>query len=393
VEGGSWWRAGLVEGGSREGRGGVNEVVPMDVVGRVPRLRAAMARPDDLDGVDALVVTKLVNVRYLTGFTGSAGLVLVLPDELLLVTDGRYGQQAAEQLEAAGVAARIVVAGVEQREVVGEAVRTAGVSRLALEADAVTWAQQRAYAESWFAGIELVATTGLVDDLRLIKDVGEVSRIEAAAAVADEALARVRPRLLDGLTEQEFGIELDFEIRRLGAWGNSFETIVGSGPNGAKPHHRPSRRRIAEGDLVVLDFGAVVDGYCSDMTRTVMVGDPSPTQARMLDVVTEAQAAGVAAVAPGVATATIDAACRQVIADAGWADAFLHATGHGVGLEIHEAPRVAATAAATLAPGVVVTVEPGVYLPDHGGVRVEDTLVVTADGSRPLTLAPKTTAV
>ena len=366
----------------------------MDVAGRVPRLRAAIdARPDDLDGVDALVVTKLVNVRYLTGFTGSAGLVLVLPDELVLVTDGRYGQQAAEQLEAAGVAARIVVAGVEQREVVGEAVRAAGVRHLALEADAVTWAQQRAYAESWFAGIELVATTGLVDDLRLIKDVGEVSRIEAAAAVADEALARVRPRLLDGLTEQEFGIELDFEIRRLGAWGNSFETIVGSGPNGAKPHHRPSRRRIAEGDLVVLDFGAVVDGYCSDMTRTVMVGDPSPTQARMLEVVTEAQAAGVAAVAPGVATATIDAACRRVIADAGWADAFLHATGHGVGLEIHEAPRVAATAAATLAPGVVVTVEPGVYLPDHGGVRVEDTLVVTADGSRPLTLAPKTTAV
>ncbi len=366
------------------------DLVPMDVAGRLPRLRGALAQ---LGTAQALMVTKLVNIRYLTGFTGSAALVLVLPDELVLVTDSRYGQQAAEQLAASGVTARVEVAGVEQREVVGAAVRDAGVQRLGLEADAVTWAQQRAYAESWFVGLDVVATQGLVDDLRLVKDEGEVSRIAAAAAVADQALANVRHRLVGGLTEQEFGIELDFEIRRLGAWGNSFETIVGSGPNGAKPHHRPSTRTIVEGDLVVLDFGAVVDGYCSDMTRTIMVGEPTPTQARMLEVVTTAQQAGVDAIGDGVATAAIDAACRQVINDAGWGDAFLHATGHGVGLEIHEAPRVAATAAATLAPGVVVTVEPGVYLPDHGGVRVEDTLVVTADGSRPLTLAPKTTAV
>jgi Xaa-Pro aminopeptidase len=373
-----------------DGGSAVIDLVAMDVAGRMPRLRAALA---ELGTADALMVTKLVNVRYLTGFTGSAGMVLVLPDEVVLVTDGRYGQQAAEQLGGAGVSARIEVAGIEQREVVGAAVRAAGVTRLALEADAVTWAQQRGYADTWFAGLELVASQGLVDDLRLVKDDGEVSRIAAAAAVADQALANVRSRLAEGLTEQEFGIELDFEIRRLGAWGNSFETIVGSGPNGAKPHHRPSPRRITEGDLVVLDFGAVVDGYCSDMTRTVMVGEPSPTQARMLEVVTAAQQAGVDAIGVGVPTAAIDAACRQVISDAGWGDAFLHATGHGVGLEIHEAPRVAATAAATLARGVVVTVEPGVYLPDHGGVRVEDTLVVTADGSRPLTLAPKTTAV
>jgi Xaa-Pro aminopeptidase len=195
------------------------------------------------------------------------------------------------------------------------------------------------------------------------------------------------------VSEREFGLELDFEIRRLGAAGNSFETIVASGPNGAKPHHRPSSRAIGEGDLVVIDFGAVVDGYCSDMTRTVVVGQPSATQQRMLDVVTAAQQAGVDAVAEGATAAAVDAACRAVISDAGWGDAFLHATGHGVGLEIHEAPRVAATADATLAAGVVVTVEPGVYLPTQGGVRVEDTLVVTRDGNRPLTLAPKTTAV
>ncbi len=361
-------------------------LAPMDVAGRLVRLRLVL-------DADAILVTKLVNLRYLTGFTGSAGLLLVLPDEVVLVTDGRYGQQATEQLAAAGVDARIEISATAQRDLVSAAVTAAALGTLALEADSVTWAQQRTYAESWFPDVELVPTVGLVDGLRLVKDEGEVARIAAAASIADEALANVRPKLLDGPTEQDFGIELDFEIRRLGAWGNSFETIVASGPNGAKPHHRPSDRRIVEGDLVVLDFGAVVDGYCSDMTRTVMVGEPSPTQARMLAVVTAAQQAGVDAVGDGVTASAVDAACRQVIDEAGWGDAFLHATGHGVGLEIHEAPRVAATADATLVSGVVVTVEPGVYLPTHGGVRVEDTLLVTTDGSRALTLTPKTTAV
>jgi Xaa-Pro aminopeptidase len=361
---------------------------PMGVADRLPRVRASMTDA----GIEALLVTKLVNLRYLTGFTGSDGMLLVLPDQQVFITDGRYRDQSADQLASAGVEARIEIAGVEQREVLGAAARASGIATLGLEADAVTWSRQRAFADTWFPEIELVPTSGLVDDLRLVKDDGEVARIQAACAVADEALARVRHRLHDGLTEQEFGLELDTEIRRLGAAGNSFETIVGSGPNGAKPHHRPGTRRIVEGDLVVLDFGALVDGYCSDMTRTVMVGEPTPTQQRMLDVVTQAQQAGVDAIRAGTPTRDVDAACRQVIDDAGWGEAFLHATGHGVGLEIHEAPRVAATADATLAPGYVVTVEPGVYLPEHGGVRVEDTVVVTADGCRPLTLTPKTTA-
>ncbi|HEY5154988.1 MAG TPA: Xaa-Pro peptidase family protein [Acidimicrobiales bacterium] len=368
---------------------GLSPLAAMDVAGRAPRLRKVF----DEAGIEALLVTKLVNIRYLLGFTGSAGMVVVAADELVLVTDGRYRDQAAEQLAASGVAARILISDADQRELVSEVVRSAGVARLGLEADAVTWGEQRAFAETWFPTVELVPTSGLMEGLRLVKDDGEVARIGAAAAVADAALANVRHRLVDGLSEQEFGLALDTEIRALGATGTSFETIVGSGPNGAKPHHRPSTRRIERGDLVVLDFGAVVDGYCSDMTRTVMVGDPSPTQQRMLEVVTAAQQAGVDAVAAGVATRAVDAACRQVITDAGWGEAFLHATGHGVGLEIHEAPRVAATADATLAPGLVVTVEPGVYLPDHGGVRVEDTLVVTTGGCRALTLTPKTTAV
>jgi Xaa-Pro aminopeptidase len=211
----------------------------------------------------------------------------------------------------------------------------------------------------------------------------------AAAALADAALASVRHRLGEGPTEASFALELDSEVRRLGADGASFETIVASGPNGAKPHARPGPRRIVEGDLVVVDFGATVEGYHSDMTRTTVVGTPTATQQRMLEVVADSQAAGVAAVRTGVECVEVDRTCREVIEEAGWLDAFLHGTGHGVGLDIHEDPKVAKTSTAILGVGHVVTVEPGVYLPKHGGVRIEDTVVVTATGSRLLTHAPK----
>ena len=366
---------------------GFADLPAMDVAGRIGRLRATF----DAAGCAALLVTSLVNVRYLTGFTGSAALLLVLPDDVLFVTDGRYRDQAADQLTSAGVDARIEISGTGQRELVAAA--AAGLPSLGLESEHVTWAQVRSYETDWFGGIPLVATAGLVEELRLRKDAGEIARIGAAADIADRALASVRARLLDELTEAELGLELDTAMRRLGASGPSFETIVASGPNAAMPHHRPGPRRIREGDLVVLDFGATVDGYRSDMTRTVMVGEPTPTQARMLEVVLESQAAGVAAVGPGVACRDVDAATRAVIDAAGWGDAFVHGTGHGVGLDIHEAPRVGSTSGATLAAGHVVTVEPGVYLPEHGGVRIEDTVVVTDDGCRPLTTTPKTTTV
>ena len=359
---------------------------PMDVAGRVARLRRQL----EAAGCDALLVTRLVNIRYLTGFTGSAALLLIGPDGLLFVTDGRYRDQSAFELAGAGVDAdiRVGLSGDKQREYLQEA--AAGIARLGLEAGAVTWSQQRKFDSQWFPDAELVPTEGLVEELRKVKDEGEVDRMAAAAAVADAALAQVRHRLADGLTEDQFAVELDFEMRRGGASGPSFETIVASGPNGAKPHHRPSGRRIGRGELVVLDFGAVVDGYCSDMTRTLCVGEPpSDTARRMVEVVAESQRAGVEAVRAGVEGKAVDQTCRDVIARAGWADAFLHSTGHGVGLEIHEDPRVASTSTDTLAAGHVVTVEPGVYLADHGGVRIEDTMVVTDQGCRVLTNAPK----
>jgi Xaa-Pro aminopeptidase len=355
----------------------------MDVAGRAPRLR------ERFDGCEALLVTRLANIRYLTGFTGSAARLLVLPDELVFVTDGRYRDQAADQLAAAGVAARIEVHTTAGAQDGALAAASAGIAHLGLEAGDVTWAAQRRYAADTFPTTELVATEGLVESLRLVKDEGEVARIEEAARIADAALASVRHRLAEGVTEKEFQLELDFAMLRLGAEDRSFETIVGSGPNGAKPHARPSSRRVEQGDLVVLDFGALVEGYHSDISRTVMVGAPSPTQQRMLEVVAASQAAGVAAVRAGATGAEVDRVCRDVITEAGWGESFLHGTGHGVGLDIHEEPRVSATSAATLAPGHVVTVEPGVYLPEHGGVRIEDTVVVTTEGNRRLTHAPK----
>lgn len=357
----------------------------MEVPARAGRLREAL----DGAGCDALLVTDLTNIRYLTGFTGSAATLLVGPDGMVLVTDGRYRDQAAAEVGDAGVDAAVEIGRTadEQREHLVRHVT--GIGRLGLEAEHVTWGQQRRYAGEWFGEIVLVPTDGLVESLRERKDEGEVARIAAAAEVADAALAAVRHRIAERPTEAEVALELEWQMRRLGADGIAFETIVASGPGAAMPHHRAGGRRIAGGDPVVIDFGAVVDGYHSDMTRTFLVGEPTATVARMYEVVARAQEAGVHAVRPGVAAREVDEACRSVIRDAGWEDAFLHSTGHGVGLVIHERPRVSGTADATLADGHVVTVEPGVYLPEHGGVRIEDTVVVTPDGCRALTRAPK----
>jgi Xaa-Pro aminopeptidase len=364
-------------------------LVPMEVSLRIPRLRVAMAAA----GVDALLVTNLTNIRYLTGFTGSAALVMVTGDDLWFVTDGRYTTQSEAELADAGVEAHLEVPprADDQRRILADA--AAGCERVALEADHVSWAQQQRFAGDWFSSAELVPSVGLVESLRLTKDAGEVARLLAAASIADIAFSRLRHRLADRPTEAEFGLELDTEMRRLGAADVSFETIVASGPNAARPHHSPGPRTIAGGDLVVVDFGALVDGYHSDMTRTQWVGEPTPTQRRMWEVVAEAQQAGVDAVHAGVTTGQVDTACRDIIDAAGWGEAFLHSTGHGVGLDIHEQPRLAAGGDVAIDAGWVVTVEPGVYLPEHGGVRIEDMVLVEPDGCTPFTRAPKESGV
>ncbi len=375
----------------------------LTVGGRLDRLRARLgaAGPDGRP-VDALLVTTPANVRWLTGFSGSAGTLLVAGDRAWLTTDGRYRTQAAEQLAAVGVDSEVdlVVGDARtQREALVGAAATAQAGRIGLEAGQVTWAAQQDWARA-FEDAELEPTRGAVEALRAVKDASEVARIERAAAIADAALASVLPLLADAacgrsaLIESAFAAELDHAMRRLGAEEIAFETIVASGENSAKPHARPGPRRITRGDPVIVDFGATYDGYRSDMTRTFFVGgEPEGEMADVWAVVSESQQAGVDRVGPGVAAVAVDGACRDRITQAGWAERFEHGTGHGVGLDIHEAPSVGPGSTAILEAGAVVTVEPGVYLPGRGGVRIEDTLVVTERGSRSLTRFSKEAAV
>lgn len=361
----------------------IEQLPPMETAARLPRLREQLAAA----GCEALLVTKLENIRYLTGFSGSAGMLLVSAARALLCTDGRYRDQSRAQLEGAGVEAAVHVDRLPgQLEEIRR--QLGGVGRCGLEAADVSWAQVRRF-EELLAGVTLVPTTGLVEKLRLVKDEGEVARIEAACAVADVALAQTKEMLLSGCTEAEFAAELDHEMIRRGASGPGFETIVASGPNGALPHARPSGRTVGRGELVVLDFGAAVDGYRSDMTRTVSVGEPPEDLAALIEAVLAAQRAGVRAVSAGGEAAAVDAACRESLAAAGYGEVFLHSTGHGVGLEIHEAPALAPGSADILPAGSVVTVEPGAYLHDRGGARIEDTVVVTDRGARLLTKSTK----
>jgi Xaa-Pro aminopeptidase len=378
-------------------------LAPLQVSGRLDRLRGLLpAAGDQGQPIAGLLVTAPANIRWLSGFSGSAGYLLVTGETATLTTDGRYRTQSHEQLTAAGVEGQIGVSiggAHAQREALAAA--APGVGTLGLEADHVTWSGLRTW-EELFAPVELVATRGLVEGLRATKDAGEIARMHKAAAIADEALAEVLPLLAAAgargagstLTEAQFAAALDHAMREGGAEESAFETIVASGENSAKPHARPGDRRIRAGDPVVVDFGAVFDGYRSDMTRTFSVGGPPTGElATVFAVVAEAQRAGVSSVAPGVTAGSVDEACRQVIAASGWSDRFEHGTGHGVGLDIHEGPSVGPGSTAILDPGTVVTVEPGVYLPGTGGVRIEDTLVVTEGGSRPLTQFPKEVAV
>lgn len=341
------------------------------------------------DGIDALLVTNLVNIRYLTGFTGSAGLLAITPERAVLATDGRYRTQAAEQVTAGGAEVEVVIqARGKETTVLREVLKAAGV--VGLEAQSITWAGARGWDERM---TKVVPTSGLVEGLREIKDAHEIELMTRAAAIADQALAEVKDLLSSragSITEVEFALALDSAMRRGGAEDVAFTTIIASGPNSAKPHHHPGNRIIERGDPVVCDFGAIYDGYRSDMTRTFSVAtQPSGKFAEIYDIVAEAQRQGVAAVKAGAEAKSIDAICRDLIADAGYGDYFEHGTGHAVGLDIHEDPRISYGYDAILASGMVVTVEPGIYLPGIAGVRIEDTLAVTEGGATPLTSFPK----
>ena len=365
---------------------------PLSVSGRDRLVREELAKraaaaATDTARPDSLVVFDLNNIRWLTGFTGSAGTLIVRPDEMVFITDGRYGEQARAQFAASGAAARVVVgtSAAIMREGMEQALN--GARAVAVDPTEVTQAQFETLRGQTSAG--LVTLGGVVQHLRRRKTAAEIARMRRAAACTDAALAEVERMMSDRPTERDVRDELEYRMRRHGADGPSYDTIVATGPNGARPHHRPTSTVIEEGHLVVIDVGGLVDGYHSDMTRTYLIGDVDPVLRRMHDVVRESQLAGLAAVRAGVTAGDVDKTCRDIIVDAGFGGEFIHSTGHGVGLQIHEQPWVRTGLSEPLQSGEVVTVEPGVYREGLGGVRIEDLVVVTDTGCDILTETPK----
>lgn len=349
--------------------------------GRPEHLRALLPAA----GVDAMLVSELVNVRYLTGYTGSNGLALIGSRTRTFITDFRYVEQAATEVHASFARVR---APVNLLEAVQDAL-PAGELRLGFEEAHVTVAQLRQMHELLAGRIELVPVGRLVEGLRAVKEPEEVERIRAATALADAAFERLVRSGLIGRTERELAIELERDMRQRGAQRPSFETIVAAGPHGALPHAQPRDVEIRRGELVVIDWGAELDGYCSDCTRTVAAGEPGTEARGAYELVLEAQLAGLGAVRAGVSGREADAVAREVIGAGGRGEQFGHGLGHGVGLEIHEGPRLSWSSADDLHAGNVVTVEPGVYLPGRFGIRTEDLVVVREAGCEVLTSVTK----
>lgn len=355
----------------------------MDFEARRNRLRKAFKSA----GVDAMLVTDFTNVTYLTGFTGDDSYVLIRRDGQTILSDPRYTTQLGE--ECPGVDLHIRPPGVTMLQAVVRVMRTAQIGRLGIEADSMTVGFRDRIAEK-MPKVTLVGTSGLVEQLRLIKDKYEVARLREAVRQAEMAFAALRSKLRPEMTEKEAADELEHQFRLFGAKDAAFPTIVAVGARAALPHATPSsQRRIGEADFVLVDWGANEGLYRSDLTRVLVTGKISPKFERVYRLVLEAQLQAIAAIRPGVLAHDVDNVARAIIAKAGFGSRFRHGLGHGLGLLVHESPRLAVKNQTILKPGMVVTVEPGIYLPGWGGVRIEDDVLVTRTGHEVLTHVPK----
>lgn len=343
------------------------------------------------ENLEGFIVASPANRRYLSGFTGSSGVLVISREEAVLLTDFRYLDQATEQTQAYGF--QVKKHPPELWETVAEEIKgkcAGGRSRWGFESDHLVEKHYRTLKEQLDGCCFLTPTEGLVNRLRRKKTGVELDAIRKAVEITDRAWARLLPELKPGRTEKEIAALFEFFQRELGAEGTAFPTIVASGPRSALPHGEPTDRQIEAGDLLTLDGGAIYNGYRSDFTRTVVVdAEPTAQQQALYDLVLKAQQAALAGMKPGMTGKEVDALAREVIAAAGYGDHFGHGLGHSLGLEIHEAPRLALTDETVLEPGVVYTVEPGVYLTGWGGIRIEDVVVVTAGGIENLTGSPK----
>ncbi len=350
---------------------------------RLARLREALVST----GVDALLVSQPEDRAYLSGFSGSAGVLLISQECALIATDSRYYEQVG--IECPDYT--LVQVTSTAAEVLPGMLASAGVRRLAFQADHATFADVQSWSKA-APDFEWIPVKGLVMGLRAVKDAAEAAILRTAIALADEALAAALAQARPGMTELELAWLIESYMRTHGAQAVSFDTIIACGPNGARPHARASDAPLVAGQPIVIDMGARVNGYCSDLTRTVCLGQPADPDKfwSVYNAVLRAQTAAEAAMRPGMTGPEADAVARNVIVAAGYGEFFGHGLGHGVGLAVHELPRVGRLSPDTLAPGNFVTVEPGIYLPGWGGVRIEDVVLITENGAEVLTQAPKT---
>lgn len=347
---------------------------------RLARLRERMLQSE----LDAILISKPENQAYLSGFTGSYGLLLITPSAALLFTDFRYQEQATAQAPAFTVEmpeGSLIAAAAKMIE-------SERRSRVGFESDFLTFDGYKAYADVITAD-SLVAAGGLVEEIRMIKDESELAIMRQAAQIADEAFAAILPMIKPGVREWDLAMELQYQMMKRGAEGLAFDIIAASGVRSSMPHGRASDKVVEQGDLLTFDFGALYQGYCSDMTRTVVLGEPTAEQRRIYNIVLEAEQRGLAACKAGITGGELDAVCRDYILEHGYGPEFGHSTGHGVGRYIHEGPRLRKGSAQVLQPGMIVTIEPGIYLPGWGGVRIEDMVLVTEEGCEIFTKTTK----
>ncbi|PRS10196.1 Xaa-Pro dipeptidase [Bacillus atrophaeus] len=335
-------------------------------------------------GIDGLLITSGTNLQYMTGFTGSAGLAVISEERAAFITDFRYTEQAKAQVKGF----EIIEHGGSLIQTAADTINDFGIAKLGFEQNSMTYGTYASY-HAVVNSAELVPVAESVEKLRLIKSDEEIKILEEAAKIADDAFHHILTFIKPGISEISVANELEFFMRSQGADSSSFDMIVASGLRSSLPHGVASEKLIESGDFVTLDFGAYYKGYCSDITRTIAVGEPSDKLKDIYQIVFDAQALGVQHIKPGMTGKEADALTRDHITAKGYGQYFGHSTGHGLGMEVHESPGLSARSSAVLEPGMIVTVEPGIYIPETGGVRIEDDIVITENGCRTITHSPK----
>lgn len=336
------------------------------------------------EGIEALLITNPINRRYISNFTGTAGVVLVTAEEAIFITDFRYTEQAEEEISNFTIVEHTGL----MLEEIHKQLTEQGIKSLGFEQNHITYAEYQNF-KKHLTSVELVPTNNLLENLRIIKTDEEIEIMEKAAEIADQAYEHILSYIKPGVKEIDVATELEFYMRKLGATSSSFDIIVASGHRSALPHGVASDKEINSGELVTMDFGALYQGYCSDITRTVAVGEISDQLEEIYEIVLAAQKLGVEHIKPGMTGKEADALTRDYISEKGYGKYFGHSTGHGLGMEVHEAPGLSHRTETALLPGMVVTVEPGIYIPEVGGCRIEDDILITETGNRRLTKSDK----